>query len=427
MKRWVVLLGISPCCLGALNFVFAEPVDIQTGSYVDYTQTVAERPVETAEEARFFRMGSWKLTPRLELSETFDSNIYIIRADERDDFITKLKPTARLESDWDVHSVMFEAGGDIGWYSDFSSENYQDYYVTNRNRLEVVHDTALLADVLVRQAHTPRASPDVDGRDAEPITYNMRRGSLGFERNVGLVGLKADIKAEDSTYADTDRLGGGTIDNAYRDLTRVDGGFKLTYNPEKTAQAYLTARVVDITYDDSRLGGRTNRNNSGYDLTVGARRALSDIWVFDASLGYAPRMFRDRTLNDIGGGDAIVLSAKALWNPTPVTSVVLDFKRQTFETIVTGASALVDTNVKLRLEHKLTEALVLDSDLSYTYDVFSGTSREDDVYRLGLGGAYFFTKFVSARASYGYRGRSSSDKANDYDRHVASLQLKMNY
>ncbi|NKN34549.1 outer membrane beta-barrel protein [Marichromatium bheemlicum] len=423
MKRWSLVAGIAPLCLSPV--VLAQDAALRTS--VDYLQPVAERPVAVEEDERFVRLGGWKLTPQAELSGTFDSNIYATAKDEEDDFITVLKPKARLQSDWNVHEVMLEAGADLGWYQDFSSEDYQDFYLVNRNRLDIVYGTRLLTDVLYRDAHVARSSPDSDGLTAEPLTYELLRGMIGFERDLGILGLRADIQAEDINYDDSDRVGGGTIDNSYRDRTVVDGGLRLSYSRFEGAEAYLSARLREVSYEDSTLGGRPDRDSSGYDIGLGLRKSVSDLWVFDAFVGYSPRHFADRALDDISGGDALAFSVKALWNPTPITSLIADFQRKTFETTTVGSSALISTAFNLRLEHKLTEALLLDANLGYSINDYAGVSREDDLYRASLGVAYHLTQLASVRAEYSYRERDSTAALNDYDRQLLQLQLLVNY
>lgn len=418
MKQQFILGGMTTLCLSTL--VFAQ-------DQIDYTQPVAQRPVVTEDEGRFFRLGAWQLQPTAELSESFDSNIYATATREKDDFITKLIPTVKLQSDWAVHQVVLEAGADIGWYKDFSDENYQDYFIRNRNRFEIVRGNNLLTDVSYQRAHEARSSPDNVGASAEPITYDDLHGMLGFERSIGVVSLRADVSADDIKYDDTDRFGGGTIDNSYRDRTVVDGGIKLTYTREQTSQAYFSARVNDTSYDDSTVGGRPDRDNSGFDLAVGLEKNLSNLWIFNAYIGYSPRNFADGTMEDISGADALAFGAKVLWNPTALTSVIGNFDRRTYETTETDASALIHTALAFKVEHKMTESLLLDANLGYAFDDYAGSPREDDIYSAGLGASYFFTKLVSVRSAYNYYERNSSIASDDYDKHVASVQLRVNF
>lgn len=418
MKHHIILGGMTSLWITAS--VFAQ-------DQIDYTQPVATRPIVADEEERFVRLGSWKLLPKVQLSESFDSNIYATATREKDSFITRLIPTVKLQSDWAVHQVALEAGVDAGWYQDYGDEDYQDYFITNRNRFEILRGNALLTEASYKREHEARSSPDNVGASAEPVTYDDLHGMLGFERSVGVVSLRVDVSADTLDYDDTDRFGGGTVDNSYRDRTVVDGGFKLTYTREQTSQAYFSARLLDTSYDDSTVGGRPDRDNSGFDLALGLRKNLSSIWIFDAYAGYSPRNMADPSLEDISGADAIAFGAKVLWNPTKLTSVVGNFDRKTYETTVTDASALVHTALAFRVEHKLTESFLLDGNLGYAFDDYAGSPREDDIYSAGLGASYFFTKLVSVRSAYNYYERSSSIASNDYDKHVATVQLRLNF
>lgn len=428
MKQWLVIASLAPMLL--THPLLAQdrfPTDRALETTVDYAQNVAQRPPEVEEEVRTIRLGAWLLEPSLAVGERYDTNIYATEDDDVDDWITSIRPRVKLESDWPVHDIEFLVGGDFGFYKDFSDENYEDYYLSNRNRFEIVRDTSLIAEVLYRHAHAPRSSPDSDGAAEEPITFDVLRGTVGFERSVGVVNLRGDFRAEDIVYADVDRIGGGEIDNSYRDRVVYDGGIRLGYQRDEDSELYTSARLIDTVYDDSTIGGRPDRDNTALSLTVGARKVLSDLWIFDVFAGYAPRDYVSAELDDISGGDAVVFAGRMLWNPTALTSVIGNLERKSLETTEPGASALINTRAALRVEHQLTRSLRLNGGLGYTLGDYAGIDREDDTYRLAFGAEYFFTKLLSVGADYTYGERDSTEAGRSFDKHVASLQLRVNY
>ncbi len=405
---------------------FSEQPEQRRRESVDYSRSAGERPIQTY-DAQATRLGAWLLFPGLEIEQSYDSNIYATLNNEVDDFITILKPRARLDSDWSVHDVQLEIGGDFGFYSDITEEDFQDYYAVNGNRIEIVRNTDLITRLLYRHAHVPRSAPDSTNASAEPLVYDLLSGLLGFERDVAIFSLRVDGKVQDIKYEDSDRVGGGTIDNSDRDRTVIDGGFRLTYAPSAGNEAYFSTRLRDIKYDDSTRNGGPDRDNSGFDLTLGANKTVSDLWVVDVYLGYAPSYYADATLDDVTGGRAIVLGAELLWNPTALTSVIGNLDRRTYQTTELGASALVNTSLSLRVEHKLTRSLLLDGGIGYDYGDYVGSPREDNTYLAEVGAEYFFTRLISLRTGYAYRERTSTQRVSEYDKHRAFLQLRFNY
>ncbi|TCT18690.1 outer membrane beta-barrel protein [Thiobaca trueperi] len=427
MKQWIrssVTLGLS---LLSYSVVAQElPPDQGVRENIDYSKSVAKRPVE-AYGATSIRLGAWQLFPGIELAETYDSNIYATEDAEESDFITILKPRAKLQSDWSVHQINLEVGGDFGFYKQFTDENYQDYYASNTNKFEVRRGTNLLTELLYRHAHEPRDSADNIGAAAEPVVYDLLRGGLGVEHRVGVLGLRVDGLVDDIKYENSPRFGGGTIDNSTRDRVVLDGGLRLSYQRVPGNEAYFSARLKDVNYDDPTKYGGPDRDNWGYNLTLGVKKNVSDLWVVGGYLGYAPSFYADDSLTDVTGGKAFVIGGDLLWNPTSLTSVIGNLDRRSEETTESGASALINTSVSLRVEHKLMRTLLLDTRLGFIDGEYDGSSRKDKTYAAGLGLSYFFTRLVSLRAAYDFSERDSSEAGSSYVKHLASLQLRLNY
>mgnify|MGYP001809894290 CR=1 FL=1 len=404
----------------------AEPRPVMRET-VDYSKPVSRRESETYRTLEA-RLGAWVFTPALELQERYDSNVYATETLVESDLITVLKPRARLKSDWSVHSIAFETGADLGWYQTLTNENYQDWYVRNDNRLEIRHGLDLTTNLLYRNAHVPRSSPDSLDAAAEPLTYDLVNGSLGLERALGQFGVRLEIEAQSLQYDDSHgRLTDRVIDNSDRNYDTLLGGVQFSYRPQPEAEAYLGARLRDIRYEDSTIKGGPNRDSQGYELKLGARKGFSDLWFLDAYLGYAPSFYDDETLADIRGDQAISAGAELLWSPTALTSVIGELERATQQTTESGASAIIRTGVSLRLEHQLTRSTLLDASLGYSQSDYYGSERKDDDYRAGVGAQYFFTRLVAVRAAYDYSERDSSRAGSSYDDHSASLQLRLNY
>lgn len=393
---------------------------------IDYSTRVSQRGIETYERMTT-RLGSWILIPGIEIEGAYQSNVYATESNEESDFVTILKPRVQLNSDWSVHQINLELGADLGFYADFTDENFEDFHFSNDNRFEIVRGTNLITDLLYRSAHESRSSPENLSSAVEPLTYDLLTGMLGVERDLAKLGLRVDVKASSIAYDDSRSITGRTIDNSFRDYTTIDGGIRLSYKPIPKTETYLSTRLKEVTFDDSTLNGGPNRDNWGYELKLGAKKTLDDLWSIDAYLGYAPSFFDDDSLGDITGGDALSLGANLLWNPTALTSVVGDLRRATYQTTESGASAVVNTSLSMRVEHKLTQSLLLDGSLGYSYADYYGSPREDDNYNLGFGVQYYMTRLVSVRAAYDYNERDSSQDGSSYKDNVASLQLRLNY
>ena len=323
--------------------------------------------------------------------------------------------------------MQLEIGADFGFYKQFTTQDYRDYYAQTGNTFEIVRGTNLFVDALYRHAHAPRTSPDNIYAAAEPLVYDLLSGTLGVERNLGVLSLRADVKADELTYQNSESVGGGTIDNSDQDRHTLDAGIQFGYSPFQESMAYIDARVKDVQYVDSTSEGGPNRDNTGFTIMLGAKKNLSDLWVANAYIGYAPRFFATDSLEDITGQQALILGGELLWNPTALTSVIGNVDRRTYETTQAGASALVNTLLSMRVEHKLLRSLLLDAEAGVDYGDYYGSSREDRSYRVGVGAEYFLTRIFSLRTAYSYGQRNSTEAGLSYDQQLASLQLRINF
>lgn len=393
---------------------------------VDYSQSVAQRPIDMY-EGNAAKLGSWFLYPEIDLEETYDDNVYATKTDRQSDLISTLRGQARLESNWELHEIRLEAGGELGAYTDLTDENYQDYYLKNNNRFDIIYGTSLIADMLYKHSHAARTSPDNITSAVDPLVYDTVAGTLGVERNLGLLTLRIDGKVEAIEYEDSKRADGSRIDNTGRNFAVLDTGVQLSYQPSPASKAYVSARVKEISYEDRSDSSALDRDSSGIELIFGLNKAISDLWVMDLYAGYAPSDLADSTLKDISGSEAVVLGAKLLWNPTPLTSVIGNLSRKAFQTTEANSSALITTAALLRLEHKLTRSILLDADFGASYGEYYGSARTDRGYRFGFGAEYYFAKLVSLRAGYDYVERDSDYSSQNYDKHTVSLEVRLNY
>lgn len=402
----------------------------QDPSEIAYNISVGQRPLETqrlldAHDIGSARLGAWLMTPILQLSETYDTNIFATPDNEVDDIITSIRPEVELESDWNRHQILFKAGADIGLYRHNSDEDYRDYDLRNRTRLDISHGTQFTADLRYKHAHTPRSSTENIGNAAEPLQFDQRTANLGLRRALGTLtaGINGEIKR--ITYSKSEAIGGGTLDHSDRDRTETRLSARVGYEPFAESTAYLEIGLRDVDYDDPTKFGDPDRDSTGFNIDLGAKKIISDLWVIDLGLGYNPRQFADDRLDGVTGAQALTFNGKALWNPTALTSIIATLRHQTYETTQENASATVNTFGALHLEHQLLRSLNLDAGINYSYSDYSGSPREDRDSGVSAGLEYVLTRFVSIRADYRYRQRDSSLDSADYDKHLTQIGLRL--
>lgn len=100
--------------------------------------------------------GSFLIFPVFNVGLEYDDNIFRIETDERSDKILRLKPSIKVQSDWDNHSLAFRAGASIGRYQDNGSEDFEDYNFGVSGRLDLSERTSVGGgDWLCAKPHEP--------------------------------------------------------------------------------------------------------------------------------------------------------------------------------------------------------------------------------------------------------------------------------
>jgi hypothetical protein len=135
---------------------------------------IIERP-PTGYEPTAIRVGGLTARPELNINEYYDSNIFAtddsIVGDESD-FITQIRPSLSVDSDWSNHALGFFTYDDIARHADNDDEDWKDYRGGGRGRLDMLRSLNLTGVLQYRKLHEDRESPD-DVRGIEPTDFNI--------------------------------------------------------------------------------------------------------------------------------------------------------------------------------------------------------------------------------------------------------------
>ncbi len=103
-------------------------------------------------------MGGFRIFPTLDLSGSYDSNIFRQPNDQSDYFLT-LAPVLRVQSDWDRHFLEFYTGATNYDYADHHAENLTDWRVGGDGRLDIGSSSILFANGFHGEMHEPLSHP----------------------------------------------------------------------------------------------------------------------------------------------------------------------------------------------------------------------------------------------------------------------------
>lgn len=401
---------------GVLGVCAVAPVLAQTESR---TTTVMDRPRPEL-DALGVRAGGFLVYPSVTLSEAYNDNIFATQTDTKDDFITTVTPEVRANSDWNVHSLQFQASGTVDRHATNSAEDTEEFTVGTNGRLDIRRDTNATAGLQYQSLTEDRGSPD-DVNGSEPTEYTLGTANAGFFNRWNRVSLNAGARVRQYDYDDVPTSAGATINNDDRDRDEyrlsLRGGYQIQENYEAFLEGVVSRADYDADVDDNGI----NRDSDGYEFRAGARIDFTGLVFGDFYASYITRDYDDPTLTNFDGVGA---GADMTWNVTQLTTVTGTVSRQVAETTLASASGNLRTNLAGRVDHELLRNLILSGRLGVSRDEFEGTTREDDYLRGMLQARYMMNRNLYFTLRYEYTDRDSSSANADYDRNIVFLRLR---
>lgn len=372
-------------------------------------------------------LGSFYVYPTVDLSESYDTNIFATKTGEKSDFYTDLRPALSVRSDWNRHAVGFVAVGEIRRFADQVSENQTNVATEVRGRYDIATEEFISADAGYLLGHEDRANPDTAfGRN--PVEYHVASADLSYVRQPRRIGFRVDSTVSDYSFNNAvNGTTGAIINQQQRDRVEFAVAPRVSYQflPPYTVWARFVGNERMYDHKHDQLG--FNRSNHGYEGDAGATYEVTSLVTAEVYGGYLRQEYEDRRLATDSGFAA---GANLLWNVTPLTSIRLSASRSVAETINTAASGALESELQVTVEHELLRNLLVLASGAYVNDKYKGFNRNDDTYAGNVGARYLINRNMSASADVTYTNRQSNfsgPPSASYDRVIATVGLKLGF
>lgn len=366
------------------------------------------------------RMGSLVFGPAIALDETYDDNVYRTSKNQESDFITAIKPSLGISTDFDMHALYLRGSGSFGFFKDNESENYKDYNLGGGGRFDLDYDTFLTFGSNYKSAHEGRDSPD-DPNAVEPVEYSLTTHQVGFTRARGLIKLYVEGIYNSFEFGDAKMANGARIDNSSRDRDIYTLNTKLAYEYFPGYHVYTAVRYDERTYDRRAL---VSRDSTGIEYLLGSDIELTGKVKADVYVGKLQREYDSSLRPEI---DATSYGGQILWNMTGLTSLTATAERAVEETTYQDASGNLSTRLSLGLDHMLDHNLFLSAGVSHSMSDYEertgGRKLEDQGYGANAGLEYMPFDGTSVKLGYSYSQRESDVAGEDYDSNRVTLSL----
>lgn len=367
------------------------------------------------------RLGGLLVSPGVEVTETYDDNIFRTSTGEKSDFITSVKPAIGIQTNWDRHVLFFGAEGEFGFYKNHSSENFEDYGVMLSGQYDITDDTYVILALSQAKRHIGRGSL-LDPNGSVPTDYEVTRQQFRLVRELGMLQFELDGQNEDVRLSDVTASGVPNSSLAERDNQGIGGELKFEYMPGNALFASYTYANTDYA-----LSGGANRNAQGYDVKSGVE--------IDLNRGIKASLFgtyiNRRYVTESPDTSRIYPGATLSYDITKLTTLTGLLETDFNETTVSGVAGVLRTQRRLGLAQQFTALLRAEIYAGLNdYDYVGGTgsiNRETDVRFAGFSTQYKATEHLGLKAAYDRQKRSSPTASDAYTDNRVSLSLVYMY
>lgn len=377
----------------------------------DRNVSVRQRP-HPGYEALGIRAGAFMVWPKLSASVERNDNIFATAANEQDDTIFHVVPEMNVQSTWSRHALNGYARAMVHRFSDFETENTEDYSIGANGRIDILRTAQINAGADWSRLTEPRTTATSEGQ-ARPVQYELTSlyvsGSREFNR------LRLSSRADLRNFIYLARAGNRPQDDRDRTMTSLSGRADYAFSPD-------TAFFVEVTGNKRayRLSNPpaaafpafVNRDSDGVQVLAGANFEVSALMRGEIGLGYLKQEFDDAALDDIDGFGA---RGQLEWFPTQLMTVTLTGSRTVEDAGIVGASGYLSSNVGARVDYELMRNVILAGYANVGEDDYKGIDREDRRRNLGASATYLMNRSVGVTVSYDHFKQKSRGAAGGDD------------
>ncbi len=369
----------------------------------DRNVSVRERP-RPDYEAVGIKTGGFTLYPRLTVGVEHDDNIYATNVLKQDDNIWQVKPEVALRSNWSRHALGAFASATINRYSDFDTEDTEEYTVAVNGRVDIVRGANVSGSLQYQALTEPRTSPTAPQAARSPVEYSLVTAKLVGVKEFNRLRLTGRLNNKTYDFDDATNLLGGVLEQDTRDRDEFVFGGKAEYAVSPDTALYLSVLGNTKNYDLAIAG----RDSDGYTATVGADFEVSELIRGDLEVGYMKQSYDNPLYDKIDGFSG---AANVEWFPTALTTVTGTASRTIEESVTNGSPGYVSANVGVSIDHELLRNVLLSAQASYGEDTYKQIDRDDERTGAGASATYLLNRRVGLMLTYSYLKQDSSGAA----------------
>lgn len=360
------------------------------------------------------RMGSFIIYPSVTETIAYDSNIYGLAQDPIADWRFITTPTLNIQSQLPRHAFDMTIFGRFMNFAENTDQDYANFGGSARGALHIDHAHTLAASTVIRREHEERTAITASQSAAEPVPIDQYRASIGLTRDVGRLYGTLSASAEKLDYHSVPAIGGGTLNQDYRDQDLYAVQLRTGYRISPGFDFVTQVRGVK-QFNEPEAPGQENRNSSGYEISAGLAFETDPLLRWRLLGGYGVRNYERADLANVASS---LIEAQVTWLATNRLTLSANASRRIADELGADDNGRIETSATVSADYEIRHDLYATTNVGYADVDFIGTSREDQIFEAGASLQYYYTKNMLFTLGYTYENRNSNDASYDLDRSV---------
>jgi len=363
--------------------------------------------------------GDYDVNATLGAGLGYTDNIFVTRHDKEDDFLFLLEPRLTIGQRTEEYQFEFTGTAEVGRYFDFTSEDYEDYFLGLEGRTNIAEGTFIFGGADYAWEHESRTSPDAVA-GVEPTLYERGTAYGGIARQVNGYAIRAGVNYIDLDFDNVASSGGSVITNDDRDRTHLEVGVRAGFPMARAYEVFGQINLDQRDYDQAADDFAYMRSSEGWRIGVGARGNWGRGFSGEAFVGLLTQSFDDPRFSDV---ETLDVGARLTWLASASTELTGYLDRDLNETTTTGASSYLSTTAGIRASHRVHGDLHAGANASYAVNDYQGIDRTDRVMSVGANARYYFMPNIYLGAEYTFSQRNSDAAGADYEQNRIMMRL----
>jgi hypothetical protein len=334
--------------------------------------------------------GSFLVKSAVELSGGYNTNPGRTDIPRGSPFYV-VAPEFLAVSDWERHALIADLRGSFTGYGNTfppvngvvsSAPTNVDQPNFNGHvdgRLDVTHDTHVLAQTRLLVSTDNPGSPNVQAGLAKYPVYASFGGTFGLDQNFNRLQLSGGATVDRTIYQNSLLTDGTTSSNDDRNYNQFGGVARVSYDLMPGLKPFVEGEADTRSHDQLVDRNGYQRNSDGGWVKGGTSFEFSRMLTGEAAIGWAARSYQDPRLQPLKG---LLTSASLVWTATPLTTAKFYAVTSIDETTVPGVSGVLTHLYTTEVDHDFRRWLTAIGKFTWGTQAYQGDARFDRIHSL---------------------------------------------